>query len=187
MAVPTFGPVSVDIYEQGGLIRAGDVVACRRLKYLSEELTLSALNGTHHHARGSWGHTILRTVYTPESDDSFGPAIERLKRWVRHGLVSGHRLLSRPRPREVGDGIADGELDPDAELWRRFYVDVVEDREGLAGMDGDFAALRESLTFWIASNIRFWLAPFCPLYKQNSTRLNFGSASMRAGSAQVLP
>jgi hypothetical protein len=30
----------------------------------------------------TWGWTIIRTVYTPESDVSFAVAVEKLKRWI---------------------------------------------------------------------------------------------------------
>lgn len=154
MVAPTFGPVPLDLYERGGLILARDVVACRRLKYLTEELTLSAIDGVHRYARGSWGYTVLRTVYTTESDALFSVALERLKLWVEYSVRSsgsqflpfGKQVMKQQQQAGPGEGGND-------ETWRRFHLDVVEDKEALEKLDDataeNFLGLRDYFRQWV--------------------------------------
>jgi hypothetical protein len=86
-----------------------------------------------YHGWGGWGYAVLRTVYTPESDVLFPLAMERLKavvRWWVHyyrfpmfGPACEQRKVLDTR---WNDEVAD-----------RFWLDVVEDKEGLEGFDSD--------------------------------------------------
>ncbi|KAK3899426.1 hypothetical protein C8A05DRAFT_18140 [Staphylotrichum tortipilum] len=101
---------------------------------------------------GSWGFTVLRTVYTPESDVLFPLAMERLRRvvqyWCHYTRFPG--IGASCEEWKVVDGSWNDEV------FRRFWLDVVEDREGLGGLDsgsgGDegerFGALAEYFRRW---------------------------------------
>lgn len=80
---------------------------------------------------GSWGFTVLRTVYTPESDILFPLAMERLRpvveywcHWTRFPGMGASCQEYKVEDTTYND-----------ELFRRFWLDVVEDREGLGGLD----------------------------------------------------
>lgn len=100
------------------------------------------------HADGSWGYTILRTTYTPESDALFPVALGRLTSYIQWWC----RYLRFCE--ESGVGFAD----TNEEVCRRLYFDVVDDRDGLAHLDsnGDssaedrFAALGAYFNSWAA-------------------------------------
>jgi hypothetical protein len=83
------------------------------------------------HDTSSWGYTILRTAYTPESDALFPIALDRLKSQVRY-------WCHFTRFRGFGAMCEESRVDfdePNEELLRRFYIEVVEDWEGLRGLD----------------------------------------------------
>ncbi|KAF5510203.1 hypothetical protein CGCS363_v003772 [Colletotrichum siamense] len=71
------------------------------------------------YAQGSWGYTILRTVYSEESDVLWQEGIEKMKRWVTQYLVYVDYLRSNKSDASVTE-----------EMARRFAVDVVEDQGG---------------------------------------------------------
>jgi hypothetical protein len=110
------------------------------LRSLDSYISLSSLQSEHKYGRGSWGYTVLRTVYTPGSDEMFAMAIERLKIWTKYDL---HKA------RFIG---IDTQLDEDPateialteELWSRFFIDIVEDKENL-DLQGPLKDRRESI------------------------------------------
>lgn len=73
----------------------------------------------------SWGYTIFRTVYAPGSDEAFAKAIERLAVYAKSFTRGEH---ARPR---LGQGAFDPR--PNEELWSRYYCEVVQNEETLAG------------------------------------------------------
>ncbi|KAL2193944.1 hypothetical protein P885DRAFT_63492 [Corynascus similis CBS 632.67] len=102
------------------------------------------------YAHGLWGYTILRTVYTPESDALFPVAMERLKRLV-------HYWCHYTRFPAFGALCEEWRVDYaelNEELFRRCFLDVVEDREGLAHLDSGgpdrFIALADYFRQWVA-------------------------------------
>ncbi|KAK4194009.1 hypothetical protein QBC40DRAFT_322697 [Triangularia verruculosa] len=122
MAPPTFPPVPRSLFYP------------RRPKTRDNEtaLRLEALGASRHttYAQHLWGFTILRTVYTPESDALFPIAMRRLD----------------------AKAVTDGE--PNEELAKRFYCDVIEDKDRLAGIQSDaegFAKLRDYFREWLVS------------------------------------
>ncbi len=105
------------------------------------------------HGYSSWGYTVLRTVYTPESDALFPVAMERLKRLIRY-------WCHYTRFQAYGAYCEESKIDyaePNEELFRRCFLDVVEDREGLAHLDSGsdnspdrFTALADYFRQWLA-------------------------------------
>ena len=80
---------------------------------------------------GSWGFAVLRIVYTPESDILFPLAMERLRevvRWWCH-YTRFPSFGASCKAWKVDDGSWN------EEVFGRFWLDVVEDREGLGGLD----------------------------------------------------
>lgn len=84
-----------------------------------------AHHGGSHNYLYSWGHTIFRTVYGPGPDEAFAKAIERLAVYAKFFTQDEQ---SRPRP---GQGAFDSRLNE--ELWSRYYCEVVQNEEALAG------------------------------------------------------
>jgi hypothetical protein len=84
------------------------------------------------YAFGSWGYTVLRTVYTPESDVLFPAAIERLKRYMH--CQCHYRRFPGFGPFCESSKITFTE--PNDEMCRRFYLDVVADEANLAPLGG---------------------------------------------------
>jgi hypothetical protein len=84
------------------------------------------------YAHGTWGYTMLRTAYTPESDALFPIALERLKGQVRYWCHYTRFLSFGPLCEENRVDFDE----PNEELLRRFYLEVIEDRDGLAHLDG---------------------------------------------------
>ena len=124
-----------------------DTRATGRLRSLDEHISFPCGR-----AHGSWGYTILRTAYGPDSDAQFAVALERLKSqvywWGNHtGRFYAFGALCE-QYRVDND-------EPNRELFRRFYIEVIEDREGLAYLDGGgdearFKALGEYFRWWVA-------------------------------------
>ena len=81
---------------------------------------------------GAWGYTVLRTVYTPESDVLFPVAMERLRALVRYWChyTRFPAFGASCEKRKVVDE------EWNEEVAGRFWLDVVEDREGLGGFGG---------------------------------------------------
>jgi hypothetical protein len=102
------------------------------------------------HGTSSWGYTILRTAYTRESDELFPIALERLMNQV-------HYWCHYTRFPAFGLVCAENRVDfdePNKELLRRFYLEVVEDREGLGHLDSGsddarFVALGDYFRRWV--------------------------------------
>ncbi len=81
---------------------------------------------------GSWGFAVLRTVYTPKSDVLFPLAMGRLRqvvRWWCHDTRFPGVGASCEKCKVV-----DGSWNE--KVFGRFWLDVVEDREWLGGLDG---------------------------------------------------
>ena len=139
MAPPTFPPVPRSLFYP------------RRPKTRDNEtaLRLEALGASRHttYAQHLWGFTILRTVYTPESDALFPIAMRRLDAWARYSPHQG-RFPKYGQAYE-SKAVTDGE--PNEELAKRFYCDVIEDKDRLAGIQSDaegFAKLRDYFREW---------------------------------------
>ncbi|KAM7212550.1 hypothetical protein V8F06_012089 [Rhypophila decipiens] len=130
MAPPTFPPVPKALFYP------------RRPKTRDYEtaLRLEALGASRHttYAQHLWGFTILRTVYTPESDALFPIAMRRLDAWARYSPHQG-RFPKYGQAYE-SKAVTDGE--PNEELAKRFYCD--SDAEG-------FAKLRDYFREWLVS------------------------------------
>lgn len=75
----------------------------------------------------TWGFTILRTVYTLESDTAFPIAVETLRRWMVHwARIEAFQASYDPSPRPY-------RTEPSEEIAARIWNEVVEDRERLDG------------------------------------------------------
>ncbi|KAH8896327.1 hypothetical protein GQ53DRAFT_761253 [Thozetella sp. PMI_491] len=144
---PTFGPVQEHLYAQDGPRK--DRTAKGRLEDLAKSLG-PRRPVLHHYARGSWGFTIFRTVYGPESDAQFLAAIEKLKRWVWYDCHYTRFPLFGP----VGEERAITYGEPNEELARRVYFDVIEDKN-LARFSSsrpqDFKGLNDYFKIWVES------------------------------------
>ncbi|KAG7284376.1 hypothetical protein NEMBOFW57_010749 [Staphylotrichum longicolle] len=149
MSAPTFGPVPRSFFD-GNLPQRSPTARCN-LRQLDQQLRWGALVG---HAQSSWGYTVLRTAYTPEADELFRIAIARLKSYVHYWCHYDRFLSYGARCEErCGDFAEHCE-----EVFRRFHLDVVEDREGLAHLDGNgdgsvddrFTALQAYFLRWRA-------------------------------------
>ena len=83
--------------------------------------------------------TIRRTTYTPEADALFPIALARLKSYIYWWC---HFLRFPHHPGTPCDGSCGASAEPNEEVSRRLYFDVVEDRDGLAHLDstGDASA-----------------------------------------------
>lgn len=97
-------------------------------RQVREYLKLLSRLSAFHDRPYSWGYTIFRTVYTPESDETFPKAIECLEFWANHFVM---------RELEVKRRFNEAPLDPapNEELARRFYCDIVQDAATLDGAD----------------------------------------------------
>ncbi|KAH6988493.1 hypothetical protein EDB80DRAFT_730179 [Ilyonectria destructans] len=80
------------------------------------------------YARGTWGYTILRTVYTEESDLLFPIVVKKLQKWVTEVWVHWRRF---PRWGEKGEEGKKSNGSVNDEVARRFCVEVIEDKENL--------------------------------------------------------
>lgn len=91
----------------------------------------------------TWGFTIFRTVYTPESDETFPRAVEELNQLARQYVFDD--LRSR---REPGQEPFDPR--PNEELARRFYCDIIQDAASLDGASPDEVGRR--FDAWVAEH-----------------------------------
>lgn len=87
----------------------------------------------------TWGWTIFRTVYTPESEHIFHSAVAKLNRWLTHHVRSTV-LQERGRNRAIPPELSN-------EIPERMRNDVVENRELLDGADWD--TIYETFQRWI--------------------------------------
>ncbi|KAJ0336073.1 hypothetical protein COL922a_008403 [Colletotrichum nupharicola] len=69
------------------------------------------------YAEGSWGYTVLRVVYTQESDALRPTALQKLNLWIARYFIHGNRLIKNKPNSEIND-----------ELARRFILEVVENK-----------------------------------------------------------
>ncbi|KAG8164243.1 hypothetical protein KVR01_006161 [Diaporthe batatas] len=72
-------------------------------------------DGSHDYAY-SWGYTIFRTVYGPDTDEDFARAVQRLAVYAKR--------FTQNNPHDNR---------PDQKLWSRYYSEVVQDEERLSG------------------------------------------------------
>ncbi len=83
MAAPTFfGQIPRSLWDERMPPFNKSSTACFNLQQLDKFLVVSR-----GHAHGSWGYTVLRTTYTPESEALFPIALARLEsciRWWNH-------------------------------------------------------------------------------------------------------
>ncbi|KAK8036729.1 hypothetical protein PG994_015226 [Apiospora phragmitis] len=108
------------------------------------------------YARGSWGYAILRTVYTPESNDLFPAAIAKLEVWMRKYHLHINRF---PMWGEIGEAKhrnkANGSIND--ELGRRFRVELLEDKDRMdlphlnRASHDDIGSLCDVFDTWVAS------------------------------------
>ncbi|KAI8253298.1 hypothetical protein K4K58_007254 [Colletotrichum sp. SAR11_239] len=69
------------------------------------------------YAEGSWGYTVLRVVYTQESDVLWSIALQKLNRWITQYFIHGNRLIKNKPNGEINE-----------ELARRFVLEPVENQ-----------------------------------------------------------
>ncbi|KAK8137615.1 hypothetical protein PG984_003108 [Apiospora sp. TS-2023a] len=109
------------------------------------------------YARGSWGYTILRTVYTPESNALFPAAIAKLEVWMRKYHLHINRF---PMWGEIGEAKhrnkTNGSIND--ELGRRFRIELLEDKDRLGHLPhldrashDDIGSLCDVFDTWVAS------------------------------------
>ena len=147
MSAPTFGPIPPELLapEPGHSGRQ----ARFHLKSLDAYMEVSKELSKHPYGMGSWGYTVLRIVYTPESDTMFPIAMERLRTWVKYFLYQERMPHYPPFPAGPMANVALND-----ELWSRFHLDVVEDKDKL-DMEGplteaSFHTLRDYFRKWVA-------------------------------------
>ncbi|KAK8029709.1 hypothetical protein PG993_011000 [Apiospora rasikravindrae] len=107
------------------------------------------------YARGSWGYTILRTVYTPESDELLPSVLAKLERW----MAQYHLHINRfPFWGELGEAehkkMSNGSIND--ELGRRFRIELVQDEKKLNlprlqhASQQDICSLCDVFDAWVA-------------------------------------
>ncbi|KAF3807195.1 hypothetical protein GCG54_00008650 [Colletotrichum gloeosporioides] len=69
------------------------------------------------YAEGSWGYTVLRVVYTQESDELWPIALQKLNRWITRYFIHGNRLIKNKPNGEINE-----------ELARRFVLKAVKNK-----------------------------------------------------------
>ncbi|KAF5512787.1 hypothetical protein CGCA056_v011926 [Colletotrichum aenigma] len=69
------------------------------------------------YAEGSWGYTVLRVVYTQESDTLWPIALQKFNRWVTQYIIHLNQLIKNKPNGEINK-----------ELARRFILEVVENK-----------------------------------------------------------
>ncbi|KAK7959257.1 uncharacterized protein PG986_004111 [Apiospora aurea] len=108
------------------------------------------------YARGSWGYTILRTVYTPESDALLPSVLAKLERWMSQYHLHINRF---PFWGELGEAKhkkrSNGSIND--ELGRRFRIELVQDEKKLNmphlqnASQLDICSLCDVFDVWVAS------------------------------------
>lgn len=69
----------------------------------------------------TWGFTIYRTTYTPQSEAAFPAIVDLITAYVKDGLYKERKaLLEGPRANEVDIAIVD-------EIWTKYKPRVIED------------------------------------------------------------
>jgi len=147
MPAPNFGPVLEPLWSSSERYPKKEPQARFRLQQLHQLIRGTTADSSWGHAHGSWGYTVLRAVYTPGSDALFAAAVERLRRYVRFWCHQGRFRSYGERAEQLQIAFAE----PNDEIVRRFHLDVVEDRERLAGLDGNpDGLLAEYFGRWVA-------------------------------------
>ncbi|OAA55483.1 hypothetical protein ISF_07994 [Cordyceps fumosorosea ARSEF 2679] len=97
--------------------------------------------GTH---RNSWGLTILRTVYTADSDVSFPLVVKRIDEYLRQWITKS------TTPTTASSTISDLAAQSGEELLARLSHTILEDRQALDGatLEADYAAFQD----WVQQN-----------------------------------
>lgn len=113
-------------------------------RFPRELLQLLASHDGSHRYPYCWGFAIFRTVYTPGSDDASARAVARLADYAR-AFAHGD-LVRRPKPNEEAPDPL-----PNQELWRRYFSEVVEDRDALDGADVQEVGRR--FDAWVAGEL----------------------------------
>jgi hypothetical protein len=122
--------------------------ACFHIEQLGRQSRWANLTGPRY-GNGSWGYTVLRTVYTPESDALFAEAIDKIKRCVHYATHCRRFPMFGSACQERCITYAE----PNDEISRRFYLDVIEDKTNLEKLDGPdhFMALYDYFRQWLVS------------------------------------
>ncbi len=147
---PRFEPIPRDFGRE--LPKKYDQAAVGMLNQLARDYWEHTPPELRYHGWGGWGYTLLRTVYTPESDALFPVAIERLRRLVRY-------WCHYTRFPAIGAYCEEHRVDYDApneEVFRRFFLEVVEDREGLADLDSSAGGDETARFTALADYFRRW-------------------------------
>ena len=152
MPAPTFGRIPLSLWDQRNP-PPKDSTACFNLRQLDRYLIVPR-----GHAHGSWGYTVLRTAYTPESDALFPIALARLESYIHWWCYFGRFPAHHGTPPSLCDGSCGVSAEPNDEVYRRLYLDVVEDRDGLAYLDGDGDSSAEDRFTALAAYFRQWVA-----------------------------
>jgi len=143
---PTFGPVPEPLWASSERYPKKAPRARDHLQQLHQQIRYSTPDSSWGYAHGSWGYTVLRTVYTPQSDALFRAAMERLRKYVRFWCHEGRFPSYGERAEQKQITFAE----PNDELARRFHLDVIDDRERLASLDGDADGLAGYFRWWVA-------------------------------------
>lgn len=125
---PTFGRIPSNLWNDEPPAKEHN--ATFRLRQLDQRLGYSQGR-----AHGTWDYTVLRTAYlvharvgraVPRRDGP--PEAPHVRYWCHHGRFVDFGPLCEEYRVEFGE--------PNEELFRRFWLEVVEDREGLGNLDG---------------------------------------------------
>lgn len=146
MPPPTFGPIPEHLWRNRSQYQKRDRYAYLHLEQLQRQLWRADAPAPQY-GIGSWGYTVLRTVYTPESDALFPEVLDRIKRCVHWATHSRRFPIFGPPCRERCIAYAE----PNDEISGRFYLNVIEDKtnlEKLAGPD-HFMALYDYFRQWL--------------------------------------
>ncbi|KAH6617431.1 hypothetical protein F5144DRAFT_392328 [Chaetomium tenue] len=125
-----------------------DPEAHRRSRWGLDWMTCRFVSPSNHLPR-TWGYTILRTTYTPDSDAAVTTAVHALTHFMRamarrecRGVTD--RLQRLQRSRQLPAGVSTtGDARPSDEFYmKRFVTELVEDKAGLkhAAVPGEVCA-----------------------------------------------
>ncbi|CAM1508156.1 Fc.00g050040.m01.CDS01 [Cosmosporella sp. VM-42] len=93
----------------------------------------------------TWGFTIYRTVYTPESDVAFPKVLGRLREYIERIVYADIKMWRKKHPCE-------DPLDPipNDELMKRYQNDIIEDPATLDG--ASIEEIGERFDKWVAEH-----------------------------------
>ncbi|TPX10952.1 uncharacterized protein E0L32_008158 [Thyridium curvatum] len=112
----TFDPPSPRYYKASLRTRGQDSDAMRRMQAMWDGISNCRHWGVTYGAH-SWGYTVLRTIYSEESNELWPVALAKLERWVTQYFVHETRLAV-PR-------FTDGSVNE--EMGRRFVLETLQD------------------------------------------------------------